>query len=171
MISRIFPQRIADPFSTLYGFLDWVSRLLTAYWILRRLQRVAESRRLLLSCMKAVRWLTILRYSLPRRQLPTSWYRVSIPLKGYGTPFLNLMNTIYLRLAFKYDPMAWYEWDSLFPWCLNWELPSTFNNLRFTLKPIQVSEPVEIVLPPSQPVQSANGKLLALGAVMALSRV
>jgi len=112
-----------------------------------------------------------MRYSLPRRKLPASWYSVSISLKAIGSPFLNLMNGIYLRLAFKYDPSAWYEWDTLFPWSLKWELPSTFNNLRFKLKPIQASEPLDIVLTPSQPVQSADGKLLALKAVMALSRV
>jgi len=163
----IFPKRIVDPLL----LLDWVSRLLTVYWILKRLQRVAESRSVLLSCMKAVRWLTIMRYSLPRRKLPASWYSVSISLKAIGSPFLNLMNGIYLRLAFKYDPAAWYEWDTLFPWSLKWELPSTFNNLRFKLKPIQASEPLDIVLTPSQPVQSADEKLLALKAVMALSRV
>lgn len=138
---RMIPKRIADPFSTLYGFIDWISRLLTAYWILKRLQKVAESRSLLLSAMKAVRWITIMRYSLPRRKLPYSWRTVSIPLKGFGSPFLDLMNGIYLRLAFKYDPMAWYEWDSLFPRCLNWELPSTFNNLRFTLRPVALTLP------------------------------
>jgi hypothetical protein len=135
----MIPKRIADPFSILLGFLDGISRLLTGYWILKRLQRLAESRRLLLSGMKAVRWLTIMRYSLPRRQLPTSWHSVSVPLKAIGTPFLELMNGTYLRLAVKYDPMAWYEWDTLFPWCLNWELPSTFNNLRFTLKPVALT--------------------------------
>ena len=79
------------------------------------------------------------------------------------------MNGVYLGLAFKYDPMAWYAWDSLFPWSVNWELPSTFNNLRFKLKPIQVSKPMEVVLTPSQHVESADGKLLACGCVMAVT--
>lgn len=167
----MIPKRIADPFSTLYWGLDWISRLLTLYWILKRLQKVVESRTLLLSAMKAVRWLTLMRYSLPRSELPSSWYRVSIPLKAIGSPFLNLMNGIYLRLAFKYDPLAWYAWDTLFPWSVNWELPSTFNNLRFKLKPIDVHEPIEVVFTPSQPVHSSDGKILSLNAVMILEHV
>jgi hypothetical protein len=146
MMDRTFPRRNADPLPVLIGFLDWISRLLALYWILKRLQSGAESRRLLLFCLKGVRWITIMRYSLPRRKLPASWYSVSIPLKAIGSPFLNLMNGIYLRLAFKYDPMAWYEWDSLFPWSMNWELPSTFRSLRFTLKPIQPSKSVLVAL-------------------------
>jgi hypothetical protein len=126
-LGRTFPNRIADPLPVLIWSLDWISRLLATYWILKQLQKPLRSRRLLLSSMKAVRWLTTMRYSLPRRKLPVSWYSVGIPLKADGSSFLNLMNGIYLRLAFKYDPMAWYEWDSLFPWSMNWELPSNLQ--------------------------------------------
>jgi len=169
MTNRTFPKRIADPLSLLLWSLAVIGNLRTVYWILTRVQRVAESRSLLLFCMKAIRWLTIMRYSLPKRQLPTSWYRVSIPLKAIGSPFLNLMNGVYLRLAFKYDPIAWYAWDSLFPWSMKWELPSTLRNLRFTLKPIQLSESMETVLYPSRLVQATDGKLLAMRAIMAVS--
>ncbi len=59
-------KRAIDP----VAILDWILRvwglLGMVYWMRTRLQKVAVSRKLLLPTMKAVRWLAIIRYSLPR---------------------------------------------------------------------------------------------------------
>ena len=137
MTDRIFPKRTVD----LVSILDWIGRLLTVYWMLRRLQRLAGSRTLLLPSMKAVRWLAIIRYSLPEGKLPSSGHPVTIPLDAIHSPFLNLMNFIHLRLAFKYNPKAWFAWKSLILWTLRYQLrDSSVIDLWFTLQPIAYPE-------------------------------
>jgi hypothetical protein len=136
MTDKPFPRRIADPSSTVILFLNLMGNLLTVYWILKQVRKIADSRRLLLSSMKAVRWLAVVRYSLPEGKLPASEYPVTIPLNAIRSPFLNLMNEIHLRLAFKYNPKAWYAWKSLILWTLRWQLrDSSVVDLRFTLQP------------------------------------
>jgi len=135
-------KRAIDP----VAILDWILRvwglLGMVYWMRTRLQKVAVSRKLLLPTMKAVRWLAIIRYSLPEGKLPFSGFPVTIPMDAIHSPFLNLMNFIHLRLAFKYNPKAWYEWKSLLLWTMRWELHnSSFIEVRFTLKPVTMALP------------------------------
>jgi hypothetical protein len=137
----VAPKRIIDTSSIFLPFLDWVGRILALYWIFGQFRKAAESKWLLLSSMKAVRWLTVFRYSLPERKLPASQYPVTIPLNAIRSPFLNLMNEIHLRLAFRYNPKAWYAWKSLTLWTLRWQLrDSSVIDLRFTLQPIAYPE-------------------------------
>ncbi|SRR6266487_5953257 len=141
MTDKIFPKRIVDSSSIFLLLLDWVGRLLALYWIFGQFRRVAESKWLLLSSMKAVRWLAVIRYSLPEGKLPASGYPLTIPLNAIRSPFLNLMNEIHLRLAFKYNPKAWYAWKSLILWTLRWQLrDSSVIDLWFTLQPIAYPE-------------------------------
>jgi len=141
MKDTTFPQRTVDPIP----ILDWILRIWGSYEIVKKLcdhiSPFLQSKALLLSSMKAVRWLAAIRYSLPQGKLPASGYPLTIPLNAINSPFLNLMNEIHLRLAFKYHPKAWYAWKSLILWTLRWQLrDSSVIDLKFTLQPIAYPE-------------------------------
>jgi hypothetical protein len=136
MKDKTFPKRTVDPIPV----LDWILRIWGSYEIAKRLYHaitsLLESKALLLSGMKAARWLAIIRYSLPEGKLPSSEYPVTIPLNAIHSPFLNLVNFIHLRLAFKYNPKARYAWKSLILWTLRYRLrDSSVLDLRFILQP------------------------------------